>query len=592
MSYKSQHFEWEVRGSNFQKGEAVGYEIELARNETFNPILYSYRTFEEDATDEHRRLYYSLDGGSTWILFPSGDQGKKFYAPYMLRFEVTAADTGDIFAENNGTVYRIRPDGKAIIETYTPNVTEINGFCIHKRDNSLFLLGEDTAYRLGTDNTISPYDNSINLRSENAVAITVDGERQNFWQIDKEAVCLKDLYGEEIFCVDLPIEIDVDWSSSSSSSSSLSSGSSLSSSSSSIGYSSLSSSSTSSFPMSSSSSWSDKIACESWDCIRNYRGGEGGTGYPRCEEIENFNFVLYEHESLDAKAFIRIYKSDGNIIAEAYNNLSDAENRVGIIAQGETVDGTYNYIAFVDDFDQNRGFILWTFEGGVSWPYVIVEFHCLRSTSSSIDSQSSSSTFVSSESISTSSSEGVCGRELIPAIPPLTNYSSPSPYVVYSSIEEGTGWDEPCSALAWRAFNQAYPTGLFTQPLPGTFSYLVIDMGVGNLKTIRHYQISTIVGICEGVYNPGPIEWKLQASNSASPSFTDDTGWTDIHHASVIQWNDPSHVNNCINPGMERCYYDIGNVTAYRFYRLKVIQAEGVDNHVHIANLILSEVTT
>lgn len=205
MSYKSQYFEWDVNSPDFRKGESVGYSIDVSKNEYFNPVLYSYRTFEEDNTDEHGRLHYSLDSGGSWEVFPSGDQGKKFYVPYRLRFNVTAADTGDIFVENNGVIYRIRPDGKAVVENYTPtNLSAIYDFDLNPKDNSIFILGEGTLYRLDTSNEIRPFKKSINLKSASTISIALNGERQNFWQVDTDKVYLKDMFGENIFSSDLP----------------------------------------------------------------------------------------------------------------------------------------------------------------------------------------------------------------------------------------------------------------------------------------------------------------------------------------------------------------------------------------------------
>ena len=150
-----------------------------------------------------------------------------FYNPFKIRLKLNASYAGYILLENNGIVYKLRSDGTASVETYdTGNREFISDIDMDKKNGILYLLGTSSIFRLNTKITLNPYDNSLHIAAKDtALGIVVDGQRSSFWQINRESVCLRDLYGEELFCVNIP-DIDIDWSSSSSSSSSLDSSSS------------------------------------------------------------------------------------------------------------------------------------------------------------------------------------------------------------------------------------------------------------------------------------------------------------------------------------------------------------------------------
>ena len=218
MSYKVQNIEWEISGNDLQKGEPVGYQIELGRNEQFNPILYEFTTFtDEDEIDEHGRLFYSTDDGTTWIVYPSGDDGKTFYEPYRLRFQVHAGDTGSIFVENAGSIHRIAPDAGRLESTYASQyLSDVSDVGFDTSKDILLAVGEDTLFKIDTNrNSISPYGNSINQQSSNTLGVVSDGNRESFWQIDRDRVYLKNQYGEIIFFKEFSFDGDIDWSSSS-----------------------------------------------------------------------------------------------------------------------------------------------------------------------------------------------------------------------------------------------------------------------------------------------------------------------------------------------------------------------------------------
>lgn len=258
MSYKNQTIEWDVPEADVQIGVPVGYEVELSQNSFYNPILYKLNTYNETTASIQGVFFYSLDDGATWIDFPIGEAGQVFYSAYKMRVVINAGNTGYIFAEKNGVIYRIAPDGSEVIENYTIDDFSSSDIGIDTKTNALYVSGqESTLYKVDTHQVLQAGDNSVNLQNE-ALGIAIDGTRDSFWQVDRSRVYLKDFEGDTIFSVATPFDIDVDYSSSSSSSSSSfsssSSSSSSQSSSSSSSSSESSSSSSSSYSSSSSSS--------------------------------------------------------------------------------------------------------------------------------------------------------------------------------------------------------------------------------------------------------------------------------------------------------------------------------------------------
>ena len=231
MSYnKSQILEWDIPLTDVQIGIPIGYEVQFSSNSVFNPILYKITTFEEITREPQGVFFYSLDSGENWLDFPIGETGHIFNTSYRMRLIISDAVAGHVFAEKNGTIYKIRPDCKSILDQYTISEFDSTGFEVDSIDNSLYVSGANsTLYKISTVNDLEAGDNSINIHS-NPLGVAIDSKRNSLWQINRNEVCLKDLQGNDVFCLELPEIIDVDYSSSSSlSSSSSSSSSSLSS---------------------------------------------------------------------------------------------------------------------------------------------------------------------------------------------------------------------------------------------------------------------------------------------------------------------------------------------------------------------------
>ena len=232
MSFRYQEIVWDVPQEDVQVGIAVGYEVELSLEPFFNKTSYILTTNEEIKGVIAGEFFYSLDDGITWIDFPLGEQGKVFNSAYKMKVVVNAGELSDVFAEKNGTIYKIYAQGRNVVESYQIGTFEETSLGVDERSNDLYITGQDkTAYKLNTSPILKAADNSINLITE-PLGVLVDGTRDSMWQVNSDNVCLKDLEGNEVFCVDIP-NIDVDYSSSSSSSIDSSSSSSVDSSSSS-----------------------------------------------------------------------------------------------------------------------------------------------------------------------------------------------------------------------------------------------------------------------------------------------------------------------------------------------------------------------
>jgi len=256
MSYKKQFLEWTVPKADIPTGEPVGYEIELSPHPNFYPISYRFSSFDEIKAIKTGRLFYSLDNGVTWIDYPLGDGGQAFTTSHMLRLLVHASESSFILALRGNILYKITADAVDLTQTYTisqdVSTLNVNG----KRDEAYLTGSNNALYKLNVFPEISPENFSLNLNN-NPLDIIVDSERNSFWQIDNDKVCLKGEYGEQEFCIEYPFDIgdiDIDHSSSSSSSSIGYSSSSSSSSQSTSSSSSIDSSSSSSLRNSSSSS--------------------------------------------------------------------------------------------------------------------------------------------------------------------------------------------------------------------------------------------------------------------------------------------------------------------------------------------------
>ena len=218
MSYKQQIIEWDVLLSDVQIGEPVGYEVEFSLKSFYYPVLYRISTYEEVTSSIQGTFFYSLDGGQTWIDFPRGESGQIFNAAYKMRVVINVANSGFVFVEKGGTVYRIDADLKENIENLVVADFTSTGFDIDAENNDLYISGQNnTLYKIDTTQKLKAGDNSLNIR-ENPLGFAIDGSRNLLWQVQRDRVLLKNLDGELLRTYILPEEIDVDYSSSSSSS--------------------------------------------------------------------------------------------------------------------------------------------------------------------------------------------------------------------------------------------------------------------------------------------------------------------------------------------------------------------------------------
>ena len=249
MSFTKRYIEWDIPASEVQYGVPVGFEVELSQNSSFNPKTYRLSTYEENHEALNARFSYSLDNGGTWVPYTFGETGLVFNQTFRMRLEVAAAHAGSIIVLNANQVYKASGDLETIEETLVVDLLPIQDTSYGTKTDTLFAVSQNTLYRIQTRPALQPYNFSFNVAHDNILGIVVDESRESFWQINRDSVCLKNLYGEEYYRLSLPEQVDIDYSSSSSSSLSSSSSSSQSSSSS-LGY----SSSSSSFGFSSSSS--------------------------------------------------------------------------------------------------------------------------------------------------------------------------------------------------------------------------------------------------------------------------------------------------------------------------------------------------
>ena len=192
MSYKTKFFEWDVSPNPDQIGVPVGYEFEFRRQSGGYPILYNLSTFRENAVDG--AFFYSFDG-ATFIPFPLGEKGFKFYTDYTMRVKITDAMSENIFALSDGVLYRLSGDGSKVIERLDTGI-DLPFISIDHTRNDIYSYYENTLFCFYTSDTIR-LKRSFNLRSE-ALEIIVDGARSVFWQISAEEVLKRSLVDAQI----------------------------------------------------------------------------------------------------------------------------------------------------------------------------------------------------------------------------------------------------------------------------------------------------------------------------------------------------------------------------------------------------------
>jgi hypothetical protein len=135
-------------------------------------------------------------------------------------------------------------------------------------------------------------------------------------------------------------------------------------------------------------------------------------------------------------------------------------------------------------------------------------------------------------------------------LPPLTNLAF-----------SGTASDDKISAASNTAngFDQNPGSLWFHQ---GTTGWLQYDFGAGNAQVVKRYTIN-----CADVAARDPKSWNFRGSQ-------DGVSWTTLNSQSNQSFVDRLRANT----------YNIGNTTAYRFYRLEITANNG-DGSVTVAEL-------
>lgn len=293
MLYRKVYLEWAIGEDSLLYNVPVGFEIEFSKNKHFHEITTTLTTFNEVDPSGAYRFSYSLDNGESWISYPWGDQGQIFTTPFLMRLEITPSDLGYSLSFNNGTLKKISADSKAIIDSAIFDFEEI--IDADQYEDILYLVGTKTLYKID-GRTLEPYDNSLPLLTDNALGVCIDESRETLWQINKNSIWLRSLYGDILWEYPIP-NIDVDYSSSSSSSISSSSSSSSSSSESSESIGNTSSSSSSSSSSSESSMGLPDLCGHDFDAFPESRGmyfavSFDGTYYT----YHNLNGCILQHD--------------------------------------------------------------------------------------------------------------------------------------------------------------------------------------------------------------------------------------------------------------------------------------------------------
>ena len=141
---------------------------------------------------------------------------------------------------------------------------------------------------------------------------------------------------------------------------------------------------------------------------------------------------------------------------------------------------------------------------------------------------------------SSSSSSSLCdcpdcfidGSYSCTVVAEMTSNTDPSPFVATASSEYG-------GSQAYQCFDR------YSDDLQFSLGSKWVSIDLGSAKTIDHYAVTSV--------NLAPTSWVLQGSNSVPT-------WTTIHTVSSVEFN--------FFTLDTKCFTYIGNVTAYRYYRL------------------------
>ena len=215
------------------------------------------------------------------------------------------------------------------------------------------------------------------------------------------------------------------------------------------------------------------------------------------------------------------------------------------------------------------------------------------SSVSSISSSSSSSSSVSSTSSSTESSSSVSSTSLSSTSSSLAwfNHITISPSMVTGSGNLGPGYEEfnlfdniipTCNYPLWENQYEIWMVDTWTST--SINEWVQVDFGLGNEKTINHYWMHCFgMGVSPGDSNTcsnrdhTPSGWTFEGSNNG-------TSW-DVLDTQVSQaW--PFDQGDPVN---DRVYENIGNVTAYRYYKFHFTEKTGGSLYLGISEIDLSE---
>ena len=193
------------------------------------------------------------------------------------------------------------------------------------------------------------------------------------------------------------------------------------------------------------------------------------------------------------------------------------------------------------------------------------------SSSSSLDSSSSSShptlcdayaQLVPVMTSNTAPAPYVASTDFFVSVVPtmLGNNTAPAPYVASASFDDNMAWKvfHPHDASHW--FSS------YDEDVSDIGEWVKIDLGTA--KTIVHYKLGTL-GHDNDSDQTGTLNgWSMQGSN-------DDLSWTTLHSVTNAMgtWEPKWYWWGYSNSASElNTYSDIGNTTAYRYYRIVIDQ--------------------
>lgn len=218
MALSRKYIEFDITGDNLTVGTPVGYEADFSADPLFKEIRSSISTFNALDENQANKIYYNINGESTWNLFPYGQEGVTFNDSYKIRVETTSIDTGYILIESSGVLNKVRSDFDSIISSsniFSANVSsDVLGIEVNNKNRECFILNDDSII-------VTNYDSNdlkkrkIPLLNDQVFAISLDSAKETFWQINSDSVYLRNLFGEKLLDIVIP-EINIGINSSSS----------------------------------------------------------------------------------------------------------------------------------------------------------------------------------------------------------------------------------------------------------------------------------------------------------------------------------------------------------------------------------------